>query len=88
MNEHFLSTNRENSGKMQSVIDIDYLSIKQDLINEIHDLGRRTISDEDYNNYIEVKQQWSNNKTIDNIRKLDRVTQEIVEKLQQEYKKD
>lgn len=88
MNEHFLSTNRENSGKMQSVIDIDYLSIKQDLINVIHDLGRRTISDEDYNNYIEVKQQWSNNKTIDNIRKLDRVTQEIVEKLQQEYKKD
>lgn len=87
MNEQFLSTNQENSGKMHSVIDIEYLSMKQGLINVIRNLGRGTISEEDYNKYIEVRQECINSKNIDNIRKLDQVTKQIVEKLQQEYKK-
>lgn len=91
MKEQFLatilmSTKEKNGTEMRKVIDVNNLAIKQGFIEMVHGLGRGTISEEDYNKYEKAKQQWDDEKTINNICNLAQTTQQIFEKLEQRYK--
>lgn len=91
MEEQLLATRvmpkkEKNATEMQNVIDVNDLAIKQGFIEMVHALGRGAIWEEDYNKYEKAKQQWYDEKTINNIRNLAQTTQQIFEKLEHRYK--